>query len=614
MRFFENHCNLETFRHAPHKWFGACLVSPIHAAELHYKKKYHLNFRHAKKLFVFDMLLLLTTIAIGSTTLFWYFYDPTLTSQVYLDINTAPTRVRSGEIIQITAAYKNNSAEQLLDAKLRMRLPEGFIVTYATSSHAAYDATAKQFVLPPLAPSAEGQIMVKAQAIALPEHEETIRAELSYVPKKTGNIEVKTVHYGITARGSVLEGQIDSAAEVFGTERAPISIRLKNTGSESIDQVHIPLSTPENVKLESLKPVSGKIQDGSWIIEKILPNEEVKLEAIAHFALGPSVRTIALQFTPIISVNGVSFSQNLFAREVKVLHPSFSISSSWSKTGVQPGGQADLVITLYNNGDTDLSNLSVSISLVKGMVNPNTLGSLNGGIIKNGILTIDQRHRSALNTLPVGQSREISIKIPIVAAPGGGTDIQASIPITARAFPKSRTADAIAKESVSQKIKIGTRISGSLETRYYTNEGDQLGRGPLPPTQGKETKYWIFITVANATSKVDELTLTARLPAHIAWTGKTSVSQGQDVSFNAGSRTVFWKTQSLAAHATAGVYMEVAFTPLASDIGKIPTVLENIQISGFDRFIEQKVEQNLGSIKADLKNDKKALEQGIFVQ
>ena len=55
MKFFEEHLTIHHFFHAPHKWFLALLISPIHAAEMHYKRNYHLRFAHARKLFLFDI-------------------------------------------------------------------------------------------------------------------------------------------------------------------------------------------------------------------------------------------------------------------------------------------------------------------------------------------------------------------------------------------------------------------------------------------------------------------------------------------------------------------------------------------------------------------------------
>ncbi len=614
MQFFEDHCNIETFRHAPHKWFGACLVSPIHAAELHYKKKYHLQYGHAKKLFVFDMLLVFTTFAILGFTLFWYMYDPSLTSEVYLDIETSPARVKSGEVVQVTTSYKNNSSVRLINPKLKMKLPNGFILRDTTSTNAHYDETARVYTLPNLAPGDEGNILIWTQIIALPEKEENLVAELSYTPEKTGKMEVKVTHYALTARGSVLEGSIEAPDRVADTATFPITISLYNSGSESLENVVIPMVPGEGMVMRPVSSTVGILKESGWVFEKIAPQQKVELQGTIDLSIGKDKKEINLQFTPSILINDKPVAQNSFERKVHIIHPSFTVTSNWNKDGARPGDTTELHIRIVNNGDTNLVNLSVSVTAVKGIIDASKLVSLNGGVIKNGVLTLDQRHDPQLTAIPLGQSRDISLKIPITANPSGGTDVQASLPISGQAFSEFETQKNLRKETVTPKLKIGTQLFMSGETRYYTNEGDQLGRGPLPPQIGKETKFWIFVTIENTTSKVDALAFSARIPAHISWTGKSSVSRGQDVSFNAGSRTVSWKTQSLEAHSSAGVYMEVAYTPAAADIGRVPIVLENIQISGLDSFVGESIERGFGVLKADFRNDKKALEQGILTE
>lgn len=614
MQFFEDHCNIETFRHAPHKWFGACLISPIHAAELHYKKRYHLQYGHAKKLFVFDMLLVLSTFVIAGMTLFWFFYDPSITSDIYLDITTGPARLKSGELAQITTSYKNNSDQRLLNPKLKIKLPEGFGIKNTTSTNAVYDETAKLYILPALAPGDEGTIFIEAQAITLPEKEENLIAELSYTPEKTQKIEVKTVHFGFTARGSALEGSISTPEQITDSATFPFTIFLENKGSEALENVVLPLSLGEGLSFKLTSSSVGIVENLEWKIDKIAAGGKAELKGSVKAVATKDTEEIRLQFTPSVVVGNKQIAQNSFERGIKVIHPSFIVESNWNKDGAPPGDIAELKVRIINNGDTNLLNLSVSIPAVKGIVDGGKLVSLNGGVLKNGSLILNQMQYPEFTALPKNQSKEIIIKIPLVANPNGGTDAQVSIPISGHGFSEFDTQNSLTKEAITPKLKIGTQLFASAETRYFTNDGDQLGIGPMPPVVGKETKFWIFVTIENTTSKVNDVAFSARIPANISWTGKSSVSQGQDVSFNAGSRTVSWKAQSLSAHANAGIYMEVAFTPGPGDVGRVPVVLENIRISGVDSFIGESIERVLGPLKADFRQDKKALEMGVLVQ
>ena len=50
------------------------------------------------------------------------------------------------------------------------------------------------------------------------------------------------------------------------------------------------------------------------------------------------------------------------------------------------------------------------------------------------------------------------------------------------------------------ELPVATEVAMQNSIRYYTEEGDQLGRGPLPPQVGETTKYWVFVQITNTTN------------------------------------------------------------------------------------------------------------------
>jgi hypothetical protein len=135
---------------------------------------------------------------------------------------------------------------------------------------------------------------------------------------------------------------------------------------------------------------------------------------------------------------------------------------------------------------------------------------------------------------------------------------------------------------------MGTKIYVSGELRYFTDDGDQLGRGPLPPVVGKETKYWAIINIKNTSSEVAPIEFRARLTSKAIWTGKTSVSIGKEVRYDEKTRIVSWSAPKLSAHETAGIYLEIGYIPETAAEKNI-VLLEQIAASGTDQFIGNNV-------------------------
>ncbi|MFZ2978213.1 MAG: hypothetical protein WA057_00915, partial [Candidatus Magasanikiibacteriota bacterium] len=166
----------------------------------------------------------------------------------------------------------------------------------------------------------------------------------------------------------------------------------------------------------------------------------------------------------------------------------------------------------------------------------------------------------------------------------------------------------------SPAIKIGTNLLLNPEIRYFTNEGDQLGRGPLPPQVDKETKYWALINLTNGASKLSNVNLSVQLPNYIVWTGKTSVTNGSDIKYNPKNNIASWSTNSLSAHENAGIYFELSLTPTIEMRGSSPILVQNMTITGQDTFIDETVSQKYGSLDTSLPDDKIGQIKGLKIE
>jgi len=99
----------------------------------------------------------------------------------------------------------------------------------------------------------------------------------------------------------------------------------------------------------------------------------------------------------------------------------------------------------------------------------------------------------------------------------------------------------------------------------------------------------------------------------VQWTGKNSISQGQNLTYDDATRTLSWSTDTLEPQSEAGVYFEVAFTPTSAQINTTPLLLKNIHLSADDNFIQVKTDKTIISIDSSLTSDKIARQHGVFI-
>lgn len=604
MKYVSENLTKHHLLHAPHKWFLAALISPIHALEIHYQKRYHLQFAHARKLFLFDMVLLASIFVIGGAGLFWYLYDPTIQNQVTITIKPAPidtaeiSRVPSGGQLLFSLSYKNNSQVELIEPVVHINLPPGVIINQVTGG--SYTTSTHSIKIPDIKPKIDGQITLEGQFFGEPNREYQAGVELVYRQDHHDNFEIVFDSILTTLRGSTLTGSITAPTTIFANSQWDGELTIKNNSKTDLENIVVPIVSTDNADYKPGRTTLGKIDNNSWYIPRLATDQIANLLISTTAHVPKNNNALNLEFTPSLIINGNTFNQEKIQTTITVVHPTVEISGQWTEPKASPGDKANLKITLKNSGTIDLKNVAVSIPLP-------------GGIVAMNSINITAKNVPALSLLSSGSSVEIPISIPIVKHPTGSTDLKLILnPKITGTVPGMNQLFETKNELTP--LLIGTSLILNTEARYYSPEGDQIGRGPLPPRVGKETKYWALLEVKNGTSAIDSVILTTTLSPDINWTGKTSVSQGREPIYSANDRTVTWNVANLSAYESAHINFELAITPTANEINTTPLLLKNVKVSAWDTFINKTATSFGANIDTSLPSDLLAQKKGVIVQ
>ncbi|OGH84957.1 MAG: hypothetical protein A2493_01920 [Candidatus Magasanikbacteria bacterium RIFOXYC12_FULL_33_11] len=610
MKFVAEHLKFYHFKKNPHKWFLAFLASPIHFAEMHYKKRYHMQFAHARKLFIFDITLLLSLVVILGAGLFWKFYNPTVTDLVYISIEKTPTRILSGDRLDFSINYKNESEIKLIKPKLKVNLPIGYILE-KTEPAEIFDQDSSTFSLPNLEHLDEDSVHIYGRIYATPHVENNISTSLSYKQEGKKKEETKTTPFFAVLRGSTLQTTIELTRKILPNSNIPINITLKNNGDIDLKQINLNLnSLPKGITLIKPETKTGQIVQNIWQIESLKAQESADFQAYLDFNLKNNLDKLQVEFTPEITINSTQIKQETVKHEFTILHPNLTISSNWENdiTSLRPGENANLYFNIKNNGNIELKNLEYNFPINTNIIDTTKLKNNNQITLYNNIATMKEN-----KNLKPGESTQIKITIPIKTYPSGDEDLTISPEIQVIAHVDN-IENNYQTSAQSPKINIGTNIFTTAEIRYYTKEGDQLGRGPLPPLVGEETKYWALIQIKNGTSRISDLHFSAILPSYVSWTGKSSVSTGNDLSFNSQTKQISWDLKNLSANTTAGIYFELSLTPDVSMINSNPIMLKNLAISAQDTFLDTTINKNIATLDNSLQTDPIGKQKGSSVQ
>ncbi len=623
MQYVEQHLTKHHLFHAPHRWFFALLLSPIHAAELHYQHRYHLQYGHAKKLFVFDLSLVAFAIFLFGATIFWATYNPTVTDKIQLAIAPAPhedaetpKKTKSGDHASFAIPYKNASDVKLTDAQLTIDLPAGFIILETEPANIFTDHT-RTFSLHDIAPGASGTVLISGLFYGIPDQEQPIIARLSYVQEGNTRRETKTVRLLATLRDSVIvpsfttaNAQQTSPLTVFSQGSIPVQFSLQNPYHHDIPSVSAILPSQVGASLQDIHVSTGSIEKNLWTIGTMTAGQTATATAILTFSLAPETTNLTLTFMPQVTVNAVVFTQTPAHLPFEVRAPNVNLIANWTgETGtITPGNTVALQLTMKNNSDMVMTDPHISLPVDTNIIDTSHLTGF-----KNGILTLRPTAQPTLNRLQPGEDATLTVTLPIRSFINVGEKLSLLLtPTLIGQFPNI-AAPFETKATLTERL-ISTSFQFAAESRYYTDEGDQLGRGPLPPHIDKETKYWALITLTNGTNPAGNTIITATIPPGVTATGKKSITTGKDVTIDNTTRNIRWAIPILAPHEEAGLYIELSVTPNESQRGAVIPLLTNIKTQGKDDVTQATIAASAPSIDTSLPKDEIAQSKGTLVQ
>jgi len=623
MKFFLKHFTRESLVRSPHKWFLAFLISPIHYLEKQYSDHYHLRFVHARKLFFFDLGLVALTIVLITITLYWLTYDPTITRSLELQIApTIETRVTSGENISFKITYHNRSAEKMLAPELSLLLPSGFYLKNISAPN--FSTTTHSISLPDLPAGGNGQIEFSGQFLSTIGHHSPIIAVLSYHRTASGRLEQKNTQYLIHVSDSIVRLR---ESENFPKQLATgiptnfsvnIEISKKFAADDITPMIQTFLKNNKDFYLTKLELESdGKTISCSDSFICTIPNDAKNVKMKGQIIADKNIlaESIQLEFNSRFVIGENYLNQNTLIKNIQLIKPNFSLTTEI----VNPpkfisGGE---IITLKgrikNSGSATARRLRLSIPLPKEMIDAQKLLSLNHVEFKNNTLAITEQFDAKFVALAPNEAIPFTITLPLhTNLPNNLEKFSVKLIFTAMIDGLENQNFEISTESAA--VALAPKTTLIAEARYFTADGDQIGRGPIPPTVGKETKYWVLVRYTTSYSELREVYFSATLPDGVSFTERSSVSLGEDITYDPTTRKLSWRTSRLPAYSTVGLNFELAYTPKADQVGKYFDLLRQISLTANDTITGESLKKTFSDLNSSLPKDTEAGRRGTAVR
>lgn len=375
-----------------------------------------------------------------------------------------------------------------------------------------------------------------------------------------------------------------------------LTINYQNNILEKIERVMMAPTLPNDLMVISSNAI---LKDSFWILENLEPQKSGQIQIIGFLRSMPSPDKIALTLQTFLEKNKEKIPQGSLLKYLTVAENGLNLSANLQddKNFLKPGEEAMLQIHYQNKTGRNLSKVNFNLNLPAGL-------SASASSIKKEI--------------PAGENGVMEFKIKL--AENFDTSSIAATGLILRPsatfnYPDQST-ELLRSFAPALNIKIASQIKLHAEARYFTAEGDQLGRGPIPPKVGQVTKYWVNWFVTSAPNAIKNVTLLGRLPEGVMWTNKTNVAEGEPIKFDTVTRSISWQSDQLEVTPgnrcpCAGIGFEVAINPEIEDAGKILTLLNQLSIQATDDATGEELKESSPNITTDLIKDNLAKGKGI---
>ena len=527
-----------------------------------------------------------------------------------------PLSVIGGEPaeLQVTVVNRNQAPLELAD--LIIEYPEGT----RSPSDFLTDLPRQRISLGTIEPGGRRQGTVSAIFIGAEGVRENVHVELEYRIADSSAIFVSETDYNITFASSPVSVSIRSNEETVSGQAVVMTATISSNVDTILKDVLVEADFPFGFTLETANPKPSYEDKMLWEIGDLQPGRSYEIairgriegqsgdERVFRFNVGTR-KTLSTDKIDVLLAEGLHHTS--IARPFIGLDIALNKQSGEDPTSALPGETVNVAISWVNNLSTTINNAVI-------------VASLNGFTIDGrGVRTTDGFYRSTdntvlwdkattkgeLETLAPGERGTVSFSFEVPPEADLLNERNAKLTITVHAAGK-RAAQVGVPETLQatarREVKLESNLQFAVQGFYYQNPFGSVG--PLPPKVNQETTYAIVFTVANTSNRIEDAVLTATLPPYVRWLGVYSPA-GERLDFIASDGGVRWDIGNIAPGAGVGsapprqVAFSIGFTPSASQIGQEPPLIRDLQLTGFDTFIEKTLVRNHLDVTTNLLDD-----------
>jgi hypothetical protein len=256
-------------------------------------------------------------------------------------------------------------------------------------------------------------------------------------------------------------------------------------------------------------------------------------------------------------------------------------------------------ISYSNQGESTFKDAVILAALQGDFFNFNSLKMNQQGEVNGQTIIWTKENLPALAEIKPGQTGEINFSLDLDNFQESDLGKKMEIVSYAQYGVNNQETKGESNKSNTITHKLNSDLSLTELIRYFNEDNQPVGSGPLPPRVGEETFFKVYWTVKNNLHELSDVRVTLTLPENIEWDTRNFTNVG-NIFYDSATRQMIWEIGRLPltvyrAEAEFGISLQ----PTSIDANKILVLSPGAIISAHDTETSNIITQ-----KTDVKTTK----------
>ena len=553
-----------------------------------------------KKILIVSSIVFAIVLTLSGAA-FYFWLTSFKTSLVDFKVE-GPSQAASGEPINYSISYWNNTSQILQNAALAIRYPQGAMISG--------DKVTQNIDLGSIGIGGGGKQDIIFSPIGPDKSIQKLQAVLNYKPQNTTSAFENNIIKEVAINGAALSVNFKTPETVLPNVRSVYNIHYKNHIDKVFKNVSVEIRYPFDFNFVSSDKTPAE-NNNIWRLGDLNPNEEgdivivgtLKDAANANFELAIGV-----------SENGKFYKFNQVTGQINLTALPLKLGMTVNgEPGViaNPGDLLRFKINYENNAGVALSDVILKAKLDGLMYDFATLKTdgFYSGVDNN--ITWNAANMPDFKSLTPNNSGEVSFEINVKPRYVVRTFrdknflLQVSSKIETSTVPPSL---AITELAVSSDLDIKVNTQAELKVKGYYYDASLKNSGPLPPKVDQTTTYTIHWQIANYSNDLENVAVKSALPEGVGWLNKKTGAGASTLEYNDRTNELAWNVGKVAAGIGIlldpyEVIFQVALTPSITKVGQVIPIFEESTLTAKDTFTGNDIAISAPQLKTDLPDD-----------